>query len=253
MLPIITRTGLAALCLLPLASGAATLSGFVRDHDDGETIPYCTVAVRQLELGTATNSSGYYAITGLPPGTHVVSFIHLGYTDQKDTIVVSDATAADIRLDVRLRPETVDIGEGVTVTTQRERDEQVLQSSFLSLQPTDIRKMPALVESDLLRSLQMLPGIQAASDISSGLYVRGGGPDQTLIILDGIPVYNPSHAFGFFSTFSPEAIKDVNLYKGAYPALHGGSLGALLEVSNREGNRERFAGKGAFSLSLIHI
>ena len=243
-----TRAGVAILYLLPLASGAATLSGFVRDRDDGETIPYCSVAVRQLELGTATNSSGYYAITGLPAGTHVVSFIHLGYADRKDTVVVSDAAGADIRLDVRLRAEAVDIGDGVTVTTQRERDEQVLQSSFLSLQPTDIREMPALVESDLLRSLQMLPGIQAASDISSGLYVRGGGPDQTRILLDGIPVYNPSHAFGFFSTFSPEAIKDVNLYKGAYPAPHGGSLGALLEVSNREGNRERFAGNGAVSL-----
>jgi hypothetical protein len=243
-----TLTSLIALCLLPLASDATTLSGFVRDSEDGETIPFCTVAIRQLSVGTATNSSGYYAVTGLPPGTHIVSFIHIGYTDRKDTIVVADTTSADIRLDVRMRSEAVDIGQGVLITTERERDEQALQSSFLSLQPTDISEMPALVESDLLRSLQLLPGIQAASDISSGLYVRGGGPDQTLILLDGIPVYNPSHAFGFFSTFSPEAIKDVNLYKGAYPAPYGGNLGAVLEVSNREGNRERFAGKGAVSL-----
>ena len=239
---------LASFCLLPSVVGAASLSGFVRDSEDGETIPFCTVAVRQLAVGTATNPSGYYAITGLPPGTHIVSFIHIGYADRQDTVIVAAANAANVRLDVRLRPEAVDIGEGVVVTAVRERDEQALQSSFLSLQPTDIREMPALVESDLLRSLQLLPGIQAASDISSGLYVRGGGPDQTLILLDEVPVYNPSHAFGFFSTFSPEAIKDVNLYKGAYPAPFGGNLGAVLEVSNREGNSERFAGKGAISL-----
>ncbi|HEU4724029.1 MAG TPA: TonB-dependent receptor plug domain-containing protein, partial [Candidatus Eisenbacteria bacterium] len=96
--------------------------------------------------------------------------------------------------------------------------------------------------------LQLLPGIQAASDVSSGLYIRGGGPDQTLILLDQIPLYNPTHAFGFFSTFNPSAIKDVALYKGAYPSTYGGRLGAVLDVSNRDGNRNRFHGQGGVSL-----
>ena len=108
--------------------------------------------------------------------------------------------------------------------------------------------MPAIGEADLLRSLQLLPGIQSASDVSSGLYVRGGGPDQTAILLDNIPLYNPSHLFGFFSTFNPDAIKDVQLYKGAYPAAYGRTLGAVLDVSNREGNRQRFSGRGGVSL-----
>ena len=244
---------LALLVLLPGAARAATLSGFVRNSEDGETIAFCTVAIRPLQVGTSTNANGYYALNGLPPGTHVVSFIHLGYADRQDTVIVGGTAGADVRRDVRLRPEALDIGEGVVITATRERDEQALQSSFLSLQPTDIRDLPAVGEPDLLRSLQLLPGIQAASDISSGLYVRGGGPDQTLILLDEIPVYNPSHAFGFFSTFSPEAIKDVNLYKGAYPAPYGGNLGAVLAVSNREGNSERFAGKGAISLIAAQL
>jgi len=244
----IALLSMAFLHLLPCATRAATLSGFVRNGDDGETIPFCTVVIRPLSLGTATNSSGYYAVTGVPPGTHVVSFIHIGYAARQDTVVIADSTSADLRLDVQLQPEVIDMGETVLITAEREHHERALQSSFLSLRPTDIREMPALVESDLLRSLQLLPGIQAASDISSGLYIRGGGPDQTLILLDGIPVYNPSHAFGFFSTFSPDAIRDITLYKGAYPAPYGGNLGAVLELSNREGNRQRFAGRGAISL-----
>ena len=103
-------------------------------------------------------------------------------------------------------------------------------------------------EPDLLRSLQLLPGVQTASDFSSGLYVRGGGPDQTGILLDQVRLYNPSHAFGFFSTFNPDAIKDVTFYKGAYPAQYGGNLGGMLDVQNRAGNRREFKASGGISL-----
>ena len=109
--------------------------------------------------------------------------------------------------------------------------------------------MPALGEADLLRSLQLLPGVQAVADISSGLYVRGGGPDQTAILLDDIPLYNPSHLFGLFSTFNPDAIKKVDLYKGAYPgSVRPHARGSVLDVSSREGNRKRTSGRGGVSL-----
>ena len=142
-----------------------------------------------------------------------------------------------VRLDLALVPKPVDVGEQVSVETEH-----------ISLRVKPLQQMPALGEADLLRGLQLLPGIQAVADISSGLYVRGGGPDQTAILLDDIPLYNPSHLFGLFSTFNPDAIKEVDLYKGAYPAPYGRTLGAVLDVSNREGNRKRTSGRGGVSL-----
>jgi hypothetical protein len=119
---------------------------------------------------------------------------------------------------------------------------------YVALPTHVVQGLPSLGEPDLIRSLQLLPGIQAASDLSSGLYVRGGGPDQTLILLDRVPVYNPTHAFGLFSTFNPSAVEGVSLYKGAYPSPYGGRLGAVLDVTNRDGNPSGFHGKGGVSV-----
>ena len=123
-----------------------------------------------------------------------------------------------------------------------------MEAERVSLRAQPLQQLPALGEADFLRGLQLLPGIQATSDMSSGLYVRGGDPGQTAILLDHTPLYNPSHLFGFFSTFNPDAIKEVNLYKGAYPAHYGRALGAVLDVSSREGNRKRTSGRGGVSL-----
>ncbi|MDE2737180.1 MAG: TonB-dependent receptor [Gemmatimonadota bacterium] len=225
----------------------ATLSGFVTDADNGEALILAVVVVEELQLGATSNNSGYYAIKQVPAGTHVVSTSHIGYQTRWDTLSFSADGA--VRLDVALVPKPVDIGEEVVVEAERSEElEQATQSSFIALQVEPLQQMPAVGEADLLRSLQLLPGIQSASDVSSGLYVRGGGPDQTAILLDHIPLYNPSHLFGFFSTFNPDAIKDVQLYKGAYPAAYGRTLGAVLDVSNREGNRQRFSGRGGISL-----
>ena len=239
---------LAAVWLLAAgAAQAATLSGFVTDADNGEALILAAVVVEGLQLGAASNNSGYYAVKQVPAGTHVVSTSHIGYQTRWDTLRFGADEA--VRLDVALVPKPVVIGEEVLVEAERPEElEQATQSSFIALQVEPLQQMPAIGEADLLRSLQLLPGIQSASDISSGLYVRGGGPDQTAILLDHIPLYNPSHLFGFFSTFNPDAIKDVQLYKGAYPAAYGRTLGAVLDVSNREGNRQRFSGRGGVSL-----
>ena len=245
------RSGLRALATVWLlaagAAQAATLSGFVTDADNGEALILAVVVVEELQLGATSNSSGYYAVKQVPVGTHVVSTSHIGYQTRWDTLSFSADEA--VRLDVALMPKAVDIGAEVVVEAERsEEREQATQSSFIALQVEPLQQMPAVGEADLLRSLQLLPGIQSASDVSSGLYVRGGGPDQTAILLDHIPLYNPSHLFGFFSTFNPDAIKDVQLYKGAYPAAYGRTLGAVLDVSNREGNRQRFSSRGGISL-----
>ena len=213
---------------------AATLSGFVSDADNGEALTRAAIAVEGLQLGAVSNNSGYYAVKQVPAGTHVVSASHAGYQTRWDTL----RFGADeiVRLNLALVPKPV-VGEQIAVEAER-----------ISLRAKPVQQLPALGEADLLRSLQLLPGIQAVSDISSGLYVRGGGPDQTAILLDDIPLYNPSHLFGLFSTFNPDAIKEVNLYKGAYPAPYGRTLGAVLDVSNREGNRKRTSGRGGVSL-----
>ena len=237
----------ALLVAMPLAAQTpgVTLSGFVTDADNGESLPLASIVLTQVQLGAASNNSGYYAVKEVPAGTYEVVISYIGYKSWSDTLAFSDR---DVRLDVALQVESVDIEEIVIQAERREELEQATQSSFIALQVEPLQQMPAVGEADLLRSLQLLPGIQSASDISSGLYVRGGGPDQTAILLDHIPLYNPSHLFGFFSTFNPDAIKDVQLYKGAYPAAYGRTLGAVLDVSNREGNRQRFSGRGGISL-----
>ena len=228
------RRVLAAWLLWAGTAQAATLSGFVSDADNGEALSRVAVAVEGLQLGAVSNNSGYYAVKQVPAGTHVVSASHAGYQTRWDTL----RFGADeiVRLNLALVPKPV-VGEQIAVEAER-----------ISLRAKPVQQLPALGEADLLRSLQLLPGIQAVSDISSGLYVRGGGPDQTAILLDDIPLYNPSHLFGLFSTFNPDAIKEVNLYKGAYPAAYGRTLGAVLDVSNREGNRKRTSGRGGVSL-----
>ena len=228
------RRVLAAWLLSAGSAQAATLSGFVTDADNGEALTRAAIAVKGLPLGAVSNHSGYYAVKQVPAGTHVVSASHIGYQTRWDTLRFGADEA--VRLNLALVSKPV-VGEQVSVEAER-----------ISLRAKPVQQLPALGEADLLRSLQLLPGIQAVSDISSGLYVRGGGPDQTAILLDDIPLYNPSHLFGLFSTFNPDAIKEVNLYKGAYPATYGRTLGAVLDVSNREGNRQRTSGRGGVSL-----
>ena len=231
----------------PGAESPATLSGFIRDRSDGERLPNATVAVGDREMGTLSNAEGYYALPGIPAGTWVIAVSYIGYAVHRDTLHL--AAGQELRLDIELDPEELRM-DAVVVEAEADPVENELsqQTSVVVLPMTSLKKMPAMGEPDLLRSLQLLPGVQSASDFSSGLYVRGGGPDQTGILLDQVRLYNPSHAFGFFSTFNPDAIKDVTFYKGAYPARYGGNLGAILDVQNRDGNRRRFSNRGGVSL-----
>lgn len=226
-------------------SRPATLSGFVSSRADGERLPYATVALADEGLATQSNSEGYYAIKGIRAGDHVVSVYYVGHTVFRDTIHLIDGQ--DLRRDIELARQTTKMNE-VVVEADASADELRQLTSVVAIPMQNVKRMPAMGEPDLMRSLQLLPGVQTASDLSSGLYVRGGGPDQTGIFLDQVRLYNPSHAFGFFSTFNPDAIKDVTFYKGAYPARYGGSLGAILDVQNRDGNRREFSTSGGVSL-----
>lgn len=231
--------------LIPITTQAATLSGFVTDQSNGESLPFANIALKGTPLGAVSNDNGYYAINNIPAGTYTMVVTYIGYATYRDSLTLQ--ATENRRFDFSLAPKTLQ-AEVTIIEADRYREERLAQPSFLSLKAVTLKDLPALGEADLLRSLQLLPGIQAASDISSGLYVRGGGPDQTKILLDQIPLYNPSHAFGFFSTFNPDAIKDLSLYKSAYPAKYGGNLGAVLDVTNRDGNRNNVQATGGISV-----
>ena len=240
-------TGVLLVLLSVSTVRAGTVSGYVRDESNAETLPYANAVLRQDDyaVGVLSNAEGYYALKKVPAGTYSFIVSYIGYTSYRDSVEITET--GDHKIDVSLAPQTIR-GAEIVVEARRDEEEERVQTGFITLETAKIQDLPSFGEADILRSLSLLPGIQAASDISSGLYIRGGGPDQTLILLDQIPLYNPSHAFGFFSTFNSDAIKDMSLHKGAYPAQYGGRLGSVLDVRNRDGNRKRFQGTGGVSL-----
>lgn len=222
-----------------------TLQGYVRDAETGETLLLATVSIKGTTKGVTTNGSGYYSLTTQITGVQILQARFIGYnTVEKEVNLDSETT---IRLDFDLPPENLTLEE---VVVESQRDKEALKNiGVAQLKTEQIKKLPAVFEPDVFRSVQLLPGVKAASDYSSGLYIRGGGPDQTLILLDETTVYNPSHFFGFFSTFNPDAVKDIRLFKGGYPAEYGGRLGSVLSVYNKDGNRNQRA--GGLSIGLL--
>lgn len=247
----------AVLLLFALAAGptvhaqdTASLNGYVRDASTGETLLMANVTLQRATpgaplRGAATNNAGFYTIAGLEAGTYAVVVSYLGYRTHTQELVLAAGEAR--RLDVDLRPDDLEAGE-VVVTADRE-EERERDIGAARLQAALVKQLPSVLEPDVFRSLQLLPGVKAASDFSSGLYIRGGSPDQTLILLDRTTVYNPSHFFGLFSTFNPDAIKDVQLYKGGYPAEYGGRLGSVVDIYNKDGNRQTTT--GGLSVGLL--
>lgn len=221
------------------------MNGYIIDQQSGETLISANVALMSTNRGTSTNTSGYYSLTNIEPGSYIITASYIGYERFEREIELEPGQT--LRLDIEMIPEGVELEE-ITVRSEADLEEQ-RDIGVLQIQTRQIRELPSVLEPDVFRSIQLLPGVQAASDFSSGLYVRGGSPDQTLILLDETTVYNPSHFFGFYSTFNPDAVKDVRLYKGGYPAEYGGRLGSVLTVYNKDGNRNEFG--GSLSIGLL--
>ena len=229
------------------AQQTSTISGFVRDNATGEPLSYVNVfvVIGDSYKGSATNQDGYYVISSLFPGKYNVNASIIGY--KMTTNKVTLASDEKLRLDFRLNVSALE-GQEVNVSAERIKFQQSIESSQISLDLREINTVPGFIEADVFRTLQMLPGVQSGGDFSSALYVRGSTPDQNLIMLDGITIYNPYHLGGIFSTFNTDAIKEADFHAGGFPARYGGRMGAILNVINREGNTEKITGSGNISL-----
>ncbi|MEO0107558.1 MAG: TonB-dependent receptor, partial [candidate division WOR-3 bacterium] len=218
---------------------ATTISGFVREAGSGEPLASVVVTVEGTELGTLSEDNGYYVLHDVPAGMIELRFSTIGYESHIETLVVTPSQPQ--RRDVRLKVEPV-AARPIEVTAERARFRQDIAIGVHRLRPVEFKIAPGFIEQDLFKSLQVLPGIVTISDFSSALYVRGGSPDQNLVLLDGVEIYNPYHLGGLFSTFTTDALSNAELHNGAFPAQYGNAVSSVLDVELRQGNCERIAG-----------
>ncbi|MBN1927308.1 MAG: TonB-dependent receptor [Prolixibacteraceae bacterium] len=222
----------------------ATLHGYVTDSESGERLINANIFDPGTYIGTISNNFGFYSYSAQTGKIQLV-FNYMGYQAQSFTIDLK----SDTIMDVALRPRIDELGEVTVIGTQSSQVENT-QMSMISLPVQKLEKVPVILgEADVLKVIQMLPGVHVGTEGTSSIYVRGGGPDQNLFLLDGVPVYNAAHLFGFFSVFNPDAIKTVQLYKGAFPARFGGRLSSVLDVSMKDGNMKELHGN--ISVGLI--
>lgn len=223
------------------SQGKNTISGYVKDADNGETLIGVSVYVDKLKNGVVTNPYGFFSIS-LPADVYKITFSYVGFNSVTKEIDLSNESQ---KVDITLSALNQQLEE-VVVTGERE-DANVtnIEMSVQKLGIQTIKKMPALLgEVDIIKSIQLLPGVSTVGEGASGFNVRGGGVGQNLVLLDEAPVFNTSHLFGFFSVFNPDAVKDVKLIKGGIPAQYGGRLSSILDVRMKEGNINRFEGQG---------
>ncbi|CAN5192043.1 TonB-dependent receptor [soil metagenome] len=240
---------LVGCCLLmPFISNAQakyTISGYVKDGGNGESLFSATILVKETGLGTTTNEYGFYSIT-LPAGEYNLVVSYLGFQSKE---MKADLTKGNQRLNVELGSSA--ITTDVVEITGKRRDANVQSSDMgkVEMSIEEIKQLPALLgEVDVMRTLQLLPGVMSAGEGNSGFYVRGGGPDQNLVILDDAVVYNTGHLFGFFSVFNADAIKNTTLIKGGMPAQYGGRLSSVIDLQMKEGNMKKFQVDGGIGL-----
>ncbi|GAB5538201.1 MAG: TonB-dependent receptor [Salibacteraceae bacterium] len=220
-----------------------TISGFVEDARNGEKMIGANIYDPAALKGTTTNTYGFYSLT-LPEGEYTLVTTYVGYQSVVSTIDLIDDTVMNISMSGAIDLEAVEV-----IASQTEKIQEESQMSAIEIPIATIEKIPTLLgEKDVLKALQLLPGVQSGSEGSSGMYVRGGGPDQNLILLDGVPVYNASHLFGFFSVFNTDAINSVELIKGGFPAHYGGRLSSVVDIRMKEGNMKEFHGSGSVGI-----
>lgn len=230
------------LLSLPLHAQNITISGYVTEKKSGERLIGATVYIPEKGIGTTTNAYGFYSLTFVPDNFN----LHASYVGY---IPYNSSFTAKENMSVNIEMETVKDMKEVVVTGKKDAIHERTQMSAIDLPIQTIKSLPAFLgEVDVMKAIQLLPGVQAGNEGSSGIYVRGGGPDQNLILLDGVPVYNASHLFGFFSVFNADAIRSVELVKGGFPARYGGRLSSVVDINMKEGNKNKLHGEGGIGL-----
>ncbi len=217
-----------------------TVSGYVKDAKSGETLIGVAVFVKGTTAGALTNEYGFFSLT-LPSGNYTIGVTYVGY----QAIYKEVALTSNQKLDVELTEEGVQLQEVVVTADRPDGNVKDVSMSVNKLDIKTIQKIPAFLgEVDVIRSIQLLPGVSTIGEGATGFNVRGGSIDQNLVLIDEAPVYNSAHLFGFFSVFNPDIVKDVKLIKGGIPAQYGGRLSSILDVRTKEGNNKRFSGQG---------
>ena len=235
---------LSLICTVAFSQSRFTINGYVKDSLSGETIIGATVSVNGQSKGVTSNQYGFYSIT-LDTGNYIINVSHVSYLGKSIAVDLKD----NLSYNFDVVSKSAAIGEVVIYSKRRDGNVKNAQMGKIDLSMNQIRSIPAFMgEIDLLKALQLLPGVRSAGEGNAGFYVRGGGPDQNLILLDDAVVYNTGHLFGFFSVFNSDAIKNVSLIKGGMPAQYGGRLSSVVDVVMKDGNINKTQMDGGIGL-----
>ncbi len=222
-----------------------TMSGTIKNSETGEALIGATIVVKELPgVGVASNAYGFYSLT-LPRGKYTVLTQYLGFKTATDTIMLD----RDRIVNFNLFPQPIKVGEVVVSGERTNANVTSTGTSVKKLEIDEIESIPVLLgEKDILKTIQLLPGVKSAGEGSTGFYARGGGIDQNLIILDEAPVYNPSHLLGYLSVFNADAIKNVSVITGGIPSEYGGRLSSVVDIRTNDGNEKEFGGSAGIGL-----
>ena len=229
-----------------LAQGAKkyTISGYVKEESSGEYMIGVNVYIKELTRGAATNQYGFYSLT-IEEGEYTLATSYIGMQEYTEKLTLNE----DKRINISLKSQVLNIKEVVISAEQSDRNVQQTQMGSFDMPIETVKQLPAFMgEVDILKIIQLLPGVKSSGEGNTGFYVRGGGPDQNLILLDEAVVYNASHLFGFFSVFNADAVKNMELIKGGMPANYGGRLASVLDISMKEGNNREYHVDGGIGI-----
>ncbi|MCX6134777.1 MAG: TonB-dependent receptor [Ignavibacteriales bacterium] len=226
-------------CLL-VAQGV-DIRGIVSDSSTGERIPFANILLLNTSKGASSNLQGFYLITSVPPGQYQISASSVGYESRVKEITVRSGASMTVNFELPSKPVEM---SGMDVTGKGKKELTEIHTSVHILEQRDIRSVPMAAQDDVFRSIGILPGIVSTSDVTSQFYVRGGAGDQNLILLDGMKIFNPYHAFGIFSIFDSDLIKTTEVYTGAFPAEYGGRLSSVVSMTTRDGDSKKISGRG---------
>lgn len=222
-----------------------TLNGYIKEIGSKEHLLGVSVYISELGIGTYTNNYGFYSLT-IPEGIYTLTVSYIGYK----TIYKNINLKVHTPLSINMVPKEEFLEEVVVTNQKTQKESETTLMGITKLKINDVKSLPAFLgEKDVLKTLQLLPGIQSGVEATSGIYVRGGSPDQNLIILDEAPVYNSNHLFGLFSIFNGDGIKSVEVFKGGFPARFGGRLSSVININMKDGNKEQLSGK--FNIGLL--